>query len=560
MKIKAMGSAAMVAALILAVAPSGWAATVNVFFDDGSNVPGSSNTNVPYAAQPRRDATWDVSATAEPGLSGIGAAVMEVRMISIASASSREAAVASGLGMAVSDLNGAWLDGTEAFLLQLKFYSDLAKTTEITGVESTFKSVTSRISLGVNATNMAVNAYATSGAFSWQDNGPAGPSPEDFASLNGFFLWGTANDLNASDSSDTNLVAVGAGSITDYYTINSDGSVIFGGGDTFWLRRVNLNSSPDVAYQLGAVTFELERPVTVFLDNGSSVPGSSNTNTPFAYGSRDVMWDVDASAESNLAAVGAEVMEVRMVTFNVNGNSRAANSGGGNGLAIDTGGNDSWMDGSTGEAALFQLTFYEDAAKTTEITDLDITFKAVISRIDIPPDGTNLAISAYAGSGVVDLSTNDNIGVVSLDGLSLHITNESANVFAWDNDLVAASPDLTPQRVEGTGSVVFGPSDSFWLRRSNLSGGADDVYQLGAVIFTVAPAWQGSIAIDQLSGTNAVGVSWSATAGKTYRLESKTDLTATGWSTNTTLTGLGVSVTVTDAVDQAESFYRVVEE
>jgi len=168
------------------------------------------------------------------------------------------------------------------------------------------------------------------------------------------------------------------------------------------------------------------------------------------------------------------------------------------------------MDGSTGEAALFQLTFYEDAAKTTEITDLDITFKAVISRIDIPPDGTNLAISAYAGSGVVDLSTNDNIGVVSLDGLSLHITNESANVFAWDNDLVAASPDLTPQRVEGTGSVVFGPSDSFWLRRSNLSGGADDVYQLGAVIFTVAPAWQGSIAIDQLSGTNAVGVSWSA--------------------------------------------------
>ncbi len=260
---KSIISATAVFALLVSVAPSSQAALVNVFLDDGVTAPGSSNTGVPYALQ-SRDTTWDVTATAESGLSGIGAAVMEVRMITLggATGASSGAAPGSGLGLTVvGGGNNAWLDDNEAVLFQTKFYSDLGKTTEITGVTSTFKSVTSRYW----DSNLAINAHATSGAFSWTDNAPVGLGDEDYAFLDVNFLWGPANDLNASDSDDLGLTVPTPG-VGTYDVVSGTDSVTFGDGGTFWLRRVNQNGASDGAYQLGAVTFDVvPEPATLGL-------------------------------------------------------------------------------------------------------------------------------------------------------------------------------------------------------------------------------------------------------------------------------------------------------
>ena len=260
MKKRTIGYVAVVA-LLVSVAPSSHASIVNVFFGD-STVPGSSNTSIPYAHL-GRDQTWDVTATAESGLSAIGAAVMEVRMISLSGASS-SAVNGSSLGFATTGGgNNGWFDNNEAVVLQLKFYSDAGKTTEITGVTSTFTSALSRYW----TSDFALNAYAaeaSSGALFWQDNGVAGPSNDDFLNVGGAFLFDEARDDNASDVSEKDLT-IGA-PIVGYNTINASGAVSFGDGATFWLRRENLNGAADGAYQLGAVAFDVvPEPATLGL-------------------------------------------------------------------------------------------------------------------------------------------------------------------------------------------------------------------------------------------------------------------------------------------------------
>ena len=63
-------------------------------------------------------------------------------------------------------------------------------------------------------------------------------------------------DEDASYSSETGLVASGTAS-NYYYTIDSNGSVVFDENDTFWIRRENLNGAADGAYQVGAVVFDI---------------------------------------------------------------------------------------------------------------------------------------------------------------------------------------------------------------------------------------------------------------------------------------------------------------
>jgi len=479
---------ALAAALLLSVAPGSRAATVNVFLDNGSNCPGSSNTGVPYAAG-SRDTTWDVAATAENGLSTIGAAVMEVRMVGTLGASSG-AAPATDLGMTVTGGgSNAWLDDTEAVFFQLSFYEDAGKTTEITGLNITFKSIVSRIATG--ETNLAVNAHATSRAFSWLDNAPAGLGNEDYANLDPYYMWGTANDALAADTSDTGLAA--AAPDFTYKTVAGTDSVLFSENDTFWLRRENLNGAAAAAYQLGAVTFDVSRtlkaPVTVFLDNGSNCPGSSNIGVPYAHLSRDTTWDVAASAESGLLAIGAQVMEVRMM--NIYGHlSRGAHAST-LGMAVIDGVNNAWLDDQ--EAFFLQLTFYSDLAKTTEITGVEVTFKSIISRI-VNGD-TNLAVNAYAAYrpfSWIDGNANgttppDDSDYANLSPYNMFTSRDGDASYSSDTGLVAAgAPDNYFYTIDSTGSVVFDENDTFWLRRENLSGATDTAYQLGAVTFDLA--------------------------------------------------------------------------
>ncbi len=78
---------------------------------------------------------------------------------------------------------------------------------------------------------------------------------------------------------------------------------------------------------------------------------------------------------------------------------------------------------------------------------------------------------------------------------------------------------------------------------------------------SIPPPEIGDIVLDLLSGTNAVSLTWSTGSGYGYTLESKSSLLDVSWGTNTTgIVGTGGDVTVTTAVDQAESFYRVIGE
>ena len=113
MTIKTNLKLAGVAALLMALASGSQAETVNVFLDDGTGVPGSSNTDFPFSHLDR-DVTWDVSSAAEPGITNIGAAVMEVRMLGIWNGSSRR--MTTGAGAGVSIINELGSVGNNAYL------------------------------------------------------------------------------------------------------------------------------------------------------------------------------------------------------------------------------------------------------------------------------------------------------------------------------------------------------------------------------------------------------------------------------------------------------------
>ena len=251
--------------------------------------------------------------------------------------------------------------------------------------------------------------------------------------------------------------------------------------------------------------------VTVFLDNGVNAPGSTNTAIPFVTGDRVATWDVTAAQQGGLTSLGAPVMEVRMVTLNLNGGSRAANTGGGNGLGVDTGGNVAWMDGSTREAGLFQLTFFSDVGKTIEITGLDITLSSVIVRMN---NVSTMLLDARAGSGALTFDDGaaipatigapaDNNSNVYLGGAPMSAANDGTNADTSDLGLVpTTSAGINYYTMASTG-VTFAEDDSLWLRRRN-SAGVDTAYQLGAFTLNIVP--EPSSAMLVLGGLLALGL------------------------------------------------------
>ena len=300
---------------------------------------------------------------------------------------------------------------------------------------------------------------------------------------------------------------------------------------------------------------------TIWLANDIAGGVMSNSiyegGAPYLDGARDASWDIGVATMPSLGDFGAAMLNVRMVTFNLNANSRTMNSASGpNGLAIAGGGQNLWIDGSTGEAAAFKFTFYSDTNKTSEITGLDITFKSFIARIHSQFGG--LALNAFAGPGALTLSSSDDAGVVSIGGTTLTMASDGLNSTVSDVNLLATSSDFKHQQIDATGSLVFNESDVFWIRRQNNGGVADLAYQLGAISFELDAKITtiGPIALDLLPGTNALTLTWDTVAGPSYRLESKAGLLDASWTSNTTVVGTGGDVTVTTAVDQIE-FYRV---
>ena len=221
--------------------------------------------------------------------------------------------------------------------------------------------------------------------------------------------------------------------------------------------------------------------ISVFLDDGMKAPGSTNTGQPFGSSpSFDTTWDILPSAQSGLTTLGAAVMEVRMLTFNVNADGRNATQAGGNGLGVLTGDDNNYMDARTGETALFQLSFFKDLGKTDSINVHSITLDSLIVR---SANVSNPAINAYAGSGAITKGGTNGIRH-SIGGTVLRTSNDAANSFVSDLNLSpATTPGTNYYTVNSTG-VIFGQDDSLWLRRTGNTNEYE--FQLAAVNLSVA--------------------------------------------------------------------------
>lgn len=224
--------------------------------------------------------------------------------------------------------------------------------------------------------------------------------------------------------------------------------------------------------------------VTVWLDDGTQAPGTTNTEQPFNNDDRDISWDITATAQNGLADVGAAIMTVRMLTIAYptetgSGVSRTPSDGFGFGLAVTGLTNDRWLDG--GEGAVFQFTFYADAAKTIEVTGLNITFESLVARM-----AGSLGMDVFAGSGAVVLTGSTDNDDVTLAGTQMKISNDSVLSFSSETGLVPTNFTSTGYyTVSGNGTVVFDENDTFWVRRP---GDGTAAYQLGGITFEVTEA------------------------------------------------------------------------
>ncbi|QHI69145.1 hypothetical protein [Tichowtungia aerotolerans] len=448
---------------------------IAIWLDDGSQAPGSTSTGQDYANL--RDASWDVPATLENGLSDIGAAVMTVRMVGFnVNGNSRQLTTGGGNGLAVkTGSNNYWMDGInhEGAAFQFTFYSDLAKTDEVSGVGIVFDSLCLRTA----SSDLALDAFAGFGQLTVD-----GTFDTSTVSLGDVRMTSQADSMMAFVS-DKNLTPENF-SGTGWYTVNASQEVVFTEKDTFWVRRKNMSDASDSAFQIGGITFHVYRKglVNVWLDDGASAPGSTSDGQSFA-NQRNANWNVYATSENGLADIGAAVMAVRLVSFMSAGYSRESTTGGGSGLSVRSGSNSFWMDALNYEGAAFMLYFYEDLAKTTPITDVNITFKSLCVRTA----NANLALDVYAGNGGVSLASNPNdSSSVTLGGNVLEYTSDSANSFAEETGLAPSGFSRTGfYTVHGNDTATFQSGDTFWVRRKNTGGASDAAFQLAGLSFTI---------------------------------------------------------------------------
>jgi len=168
--------------------------------------------------------------------------------------------------------------------------------------------------------------------------------------------------------------------------------------------------------------------------------------------------------------------------------------------------------------------------------------------------GGHPAAAAGTGSAQVDLLAGDiwlNAG--NTDIFTIH-TGKNVNIedgrLLLLGDQTALVTDLLDGRLTGYGSS------------SNIQMDLETFPGWTTVTATPTPPLEiGDVTLDLLPGTNALTLTWATINAYNYAVESKIDLLDESWTTNTTgIVGTGGDITVTTAVDQAQSFYRVIGE
>jgi len=170
----------------------------------------------------------------------------------------------------------------------------------------------------------------------------------------------------------------------------------------------------------------------------------------------------------------------------------------------------------------------------------------------------NLLWQVAFGQADGSLNTNEYSGIVSFG-----LTNDVPMLADVNGD---GMDDLVVVRDGGSWFAAFTETNGVLTTDTDSTltwGASGDIPLFGQLnLFTiiVPPPEIGPIAINQLPGTSGLELTWTTGTGHDYLLQSKTALTDISWASNATYTATGASITVTTAVDQAKSFYRVIVE
>jgi len=135
---------------------------------------------------------------------------------------------------------------------------------------------------------------------------------------------------------------------------------------------------------------------------------------------------------------------------------------------------------------------------------------------------------------------------------------------AWEAVCVDSDGNIHLGKADGMGRFITQPGASAWedLVWDNTSWyvAADVKVIINALAEPIPPIPAiGAISIVKLAGTDAVAITWATGDSETYQyaLETRDSLMLGNWATNTMVSGNGGNVTVTAAVDQVQSFFRV---
>ena len=170
----------------------------------------------------------------------------------------------------------------------------------------------------------------------------------------------------------------------------------------------------------------------------------------------------------------------------------------------------------------------------------------------------------------------DGAGLIEYWGLindgtgNLNFVNPGTTLTSFGNDGTDI-PMLADVNGDGRDDLVVNRNGAEWysaftgvagvlggvVNASANFGIAGDVPMFGEFSEPVVEVILGNLTLDLLSGGNDLTLTWATSIGTDYTVEIKTNLTDLSWTSNSAAVGTGGDVTVTTAVDQAKTFYRV---
>ena len=367
--------------------------------------------------------------------------------------------------------------------------------------------------------------------------------------------WGTyAND---GAGSDTNLTPAEATSLASG-DFDGDGTndLVAAFGSGVWVYVTNVWSMITPATATNGVA-------------AGDLNGDGVDEVIMAIGG-DGVWKYDPVADTTVQVNAANAEVIATGDLDGNGTNEVLMSFPDFGVWVDDG-TTSWpltaafaeylatgdIDGDGDDEALMSITnsgvwAHDAIPAATNILLHSIYSDMGLVAADIDGDGDDEAILDYAALGIW---ANDGAWGSNTQVHAVGAELMAAGDTDWDGvDELLLSFDTIG---EATGVVKIVSGVEIGVHAA--PAGALAVVESSSVIPSI-PDFE--ITLELLPGTNALTLTWTTGVFLyDYTLQSKSNLVAQGtWTTNTTITGTGGDVTVTTAVNQVKSFYRVIAE